>query len=306
MDKFYIAIASLLLLLQGCEIGHDNALYWSSIHVSGEETTGDAHLLELPDGRAFLIDTGYPRFAESDLLPYLRERNIKRLDGILVTHAHRNHYGSLKHIAKEIEIGTVFFNVPDPKLCFKEAEKDRCSIEFLQQTIASLPGVKAKQARTGDVLLSGDNLSLRVIHQANSLASASLRHFDSKDMSYTINESSVVSRLEYGDISILFPGDIGPTTGAFLSEDRPKLLRSTLLAAPHHGASKAPDDAFFDAVKPKFIVASIGGKVFDKHYGDDLREIVKKRNLPLVVTGHSGNVRFRITSSSYQLLLPKP
>ncbi len=298
------------VLLQACDSSnysplHRSSLHWSAIHVSGTAKSGDAHLLELPDGRNVLIDTGYPEFSESDLLPYLRERGIKKLDAVLVTHAHRNHYGALPHLAKEIEIDTIFVNQPDPKLCFAEAKNNRCNAQNLQDALASVPNAKIKSARTGDVIIKGDKLELRVVHQAANLQSLQLRHFKTKGKRYTVNESSVVSRLEYGNISILFPGDIGPTTGAFLSADRPKVLSSTLLAAPHHGVNPAPGPDFFSAVNPKLIIASIGAAVFDSPRGNDLRAIAKEQDRPVIVTGHSGHVRFSITPTTYQLVQPK-
>ena len=290
--------------MTACNSEPEQSLYWSAIHVSGNDKSGDAHLLELPDGRAFLIDTGYPQFAQSNLLPYLKEREISHLSGVLISHAHRNHYGALLALAKEIPIDIVYFNRPDHNLCLLEARNDRCLSTHVEETLQQLASnTKVKSAGSGDILIDAPYLKLSVLHQSNSLNSEASQQASFNNKKYTINESSVVARLQYGDISILFPGDIGPTTGEFLVESFPKNLQSTLLAAPHHGVNPLPGVSFFQAVNAKLIIASISASVFNSHRGEFLRQITTDR--PLVVTGNVGNVRVRISKTEYELELPQ-
>ena len=44
-------------------------LIWTMVDVSGRKLTGDAHLLEFPDGHRVLIDVSYRQFAKKYLVP---------------------------------------------------------------------------------------------------------------------------------------------------------------------------------------------------------------------------------------------
>lgn len=66
----------------------------------------DIILLE-QDNTYALIDTGYENQKE-EIIQYLKERSITSLDFILITHFHRDHYGSLEALLDAIPIQTVY------------------------------------------------------------------------------------------------------------------------------------------------------------------------------------------------------
>lgn len=66
----------------------------------------DIILLEQDQSFA-LIDTGYENQKE-EIKTYLKERSISSLDFIVITHFHRDHYGSLEELLDFIPIQTVY------------------------------------------------------------------------------------------------------------------------------------------------------------------------------------------------------
>ncbi len=69
--------------------------YWSDI------------ILVESNGRYAMIDTGYDRDAER-IIQYLDTIGVQRLECILITHFHRDHYGSLPALLKRYPVGKVY------------------------------------------------------------------------------------------------------------------------------------------------------------------------------------------------------
>ena len=276
-------------------------LIWTSIHVSGKSRSGDAHLLSLPDGTFFLIDTGYEEFTETDLLPSLDKLGVSKLTGVLITHAHKNHYGGLLKLAQRYPIETVYFNVPDDAICLKEIKYKRCDPEHIATMMSEVSKLsKVVQLKSGDRLIDlvDHRLQLDVVHHSDSAEEPFLENRAGKKR-FSVNDSSIVSRLSYGDMSILFPGDAGSFIGKYLSDNLSSQLDSTLLAAPHHGVNDMPGNSFLDAVSPELIVVSISPPPFAGQRGKALRDYARNVDIPLYVTGYGGSVSIEMNHEKY-------
>src|SRR5699024_10913486 len=73
---------------------------------------GDAVLLETPDGKHVLYDTGILSFnqntAERVLLPELKARNIKQLDAVILSHPHSDHIGGITTLIQQIPVKVIY------------------------------------------------------------------------------------------------------------------------------------------------------------------------------------------------------
>lgn len=67
----------------------------------------DVEVLE-HEGKYAIIDTGDARQEES-IRQYLNALNIQKVEWILITHFHLDHYGLLEKFVKDFEVGTVYF-----------------------------------------------------------------------------------------------------------------------------------------------------------------------------------------------------
>jgi competence protein ComEC len=104
------------------------------------------------------------------------------------------------------------------------------------------------------------------------------------------NNNSVVTRLTYGQVSLLLPGDIEAEVERELvvGATRGSPLRSTVLKVPHHGSCSSTTQAFLDAVDPETAVISVGA---DNRLGHPCEEVLERLgDLPVYRTDEHGAV----------------
>jgi competence protein ComEC len=72
-----------------------------------------------------------------------------------------------------------------------------------------------------------------------------------------LNNSSLVLKLRFKNVSVLLAGDIEKETeGWMLRKGYP--LRADLIKVPHHGSSSSSSPLFLEKVKPMYAVVSVG------------------------------------------------
>jgi len=114
-------------------------------------------------------------------------------------------------------------------------------------------------------------------------------------MELNANNSSVVTRLVYGQVSVLLTGDIeAEVEHQLVAEGVP--LASTVLKAAHHGSCSSTTQVFLDAVAPEVVVISVGA---DNDFGHPCVEVLERlehtmserdRGLPVYRTDEYGVV----------------
>lgn len=214
---------------------------------------GDATIVRLPDGRTCLIDTGYAKTADT-LINAIRKRGIKTLDLLVLTHRHKDHAGGYPAIVKAFPIGRVV------------------------EPFDSRDSSKTLRVRPGDVLIEGKGFKLTTLGPSAA--------FNDE------NDASLVTKLEFGNTSILFAADVLGMAQADLLKNK-ALLRADLLKVPHHGTYKGSSpDAFFTAVRPRYAVITC-----DEENGDTpdegVVETLQKLGATVLRTDESGDVVFR-------------
>jgi competence protein ComEC len=110
------------------------------------------------------------------------------------------------------------------------------------------------------------------------------------------NNNSVVTRLTYGQVSLLLPGDIeAEVEQQLVGARRDTSLRSTVLKVPHHGSCSSTTQRFLDTVDPEVVVISVGA---DNRFGHPCEEVLERlearaeqgRSVPVYRTDEQGAV----------------
>ena len=203
---------------------------------------GSSTLIELPDGRTVLVDGGgyeSDRFnvGEALIAPFLWQKRLWRLDTLVVTHPHKDHYNGLPFVFDRFRPGRVIVN--------GDSGEEPAYARFLARVRER--GTPVQLARTGDMLMKGEKLTLTC---------AGMHGLLDEGMHWSTNDRSMVLHLRYGQRSLLLPADI-----SVAAEDRlvatGRDLHSDLLVAPHHGSATSAGPALMRAVSPAVVAVSV-------------------------------------------------
>jgi competence protein ComEC len=192
---------------------------------------GDASFIQLPDGDNVLIDTGSPA-AGPELVDYLRSLKIRKINCLILTHPHDDHIGGTFSLLPAFEIEKFYdngFSNFDSTMYF--------------DYVTAIRGTLSKYG----VLQAGESL---VFHDTKiNILNPLLPPAGDP------NDDSIVLRLTYRDISILFAGDMS-TRGESRLLKVAGDLKSQVLKAGHHGEADALSGEFLEAVGPEAAVLS--------------------------------------------------
>lgn len=210
---------------------------------------GDSILLSCGDFHA-LIDGGEAENAQNTIA-YLKRQQITQLDYIFATHPHSDHIGALAAILRAVPT----LNVVMPKLSKSMTPSTNTYFHFL--TAVSESGAKASYSRVGEKFSVGEG-TLCVLGPVQ----------DAKEL----NNNSLVMRLDYGNRSFLFTGDMEHGEEQDLLDSTSK-LQADVLKTGHHGSKTASGNNFLDAVSPSYAVISCG---MDNTYGHPEGEVLQR------------------------------
>jgi len=247
---------------------------------------GTATLLQLPGGRTVLIDGGgsqSPRFNPGPgiIAPYLWRQRIWRLDDLVVTHPHQDHYNGLDFVAAHF----------GPQRLIANGEPgDEPAYRHLLATVRGRQ-TPILVAQAGDILHQGQGWALTCLG-TNGLEGAM--------PSRSTNERSLVLRLQMSERSFLFPADIGVESEKQLLQGGGELAADVLLA-PHHGSLTSSSQAFIAAVSPALIVVSASRGLQDSFPAPAHLRRWQERGIPVLVTARQGTITCRTDGRQLQV-----
>lgn len=259
---------------------------WTMININSAILQGDAHLLRFPDGKVFMVDSGDN---ENVLGPYLKSISLKKIDKILVSHPHRDHFGGINVILDSgIKIDEVRINVPTKEQC--DAENPRCDWSLLQGILERLKKLKVpvKKELPGECYLKSKDFSLCVLYAYDGLKTP----IGKTD----INDTSVILKLKAGSKSILFTGDLNQPMGEYLSK-KGKDLKSDILKVPHHGTTNVAPNEFFDVVAPTIALVPSPKHLWESERSKRVRDYFTSKKIATYVNGIHGNVLVELQGS---------
>ena len=242
MKKRLFSLLLILLLLSGCQAAP--AAPQGSVPEEGSSFAvhfidvgqADAALV-VCDGHYMLIDGG--NAADSDLIyAYLKEQGASHLDYMVATHAHEDHIGGLPGALNYAQVDTALSPVTQGST----------------QVFENLVQYLSAQHKSLTVPQPGDSFALG---SAQVEILGPVKEYDDT------NDTSIVLRVDYGQTSFLFTGDMEREAEEDLLEAGAR-LDATVLKVGHHGSETSTSYPFLREVLPEYAVISVGE---DNSYG---------------------------------------
>lgn len=198
------------------------------------------------DNHYMLIDGGNAE--DSDLVyAYLERHGAERLDYMVATHAHEDHIGGLSGALNYAAVDVAYCPVPEH------------DTKVFQNMVKYL----GEQGKSLTVPEPGDKFNI---------GSAQVEILGPVQKYSDTNNTSIVLRVDYGETSFLFTGDMEAKAEKDLIESGAN-LRATVLKAGHHGSDTSSSYQFLREVMPKYIVISVGE---GNSYGHPSEEILSR------------------------------
>lgn len=191
---------------------------------------GDSIFIQLPNNETMLIDAG-EAYKSENVINYLNNLGIKKIDYVVGTHPHTDHIGGLEEVINTFDIGSIYMP--------RASSTSKTYLDLL--TAISNKGLKVKTAKSGVVVLDDNNLKLEFIAP-------------NSDSYSELNNYSAVLKLTYLDNTFLFMGDAETLSENEVTCD----VEADVIKVGHHGSDSSSGIEFVKKVSPEYAIIMVG------------------------------------------------
>ncbi|MDQ0286290.1 competence protein ComEC [Desulfofundulus luciae] len=214
---------------------------------------GSAAYIKTPNGKHIVVDLGTGSYSDDNLefspLLHLKNKwNVKQLDGVIITHPHRDHLDDILNFGElkpKVLVRPKHLN--EDEIRAGNRKEDTTIIDkYLEVNSEYVHPVSPSE----NPFLDDNNGGVRFV-----------RFIPSSCATSNLNNHSVVTIVSYAKSKIIIPGDNEPPSWNELLEQEEFLtaIKDTdILVAPHHGRDSGFSSALFEYINPRLTIISDG------------------------------------------------
>ncbi len=247
------------------------------------------HFIDVGQGDSIFIQTSSHQILidggdRGNTVPnYLTARGVDTIHIMIGTHAHADHIGGMINVMQELAVEEVI----DPAV----VHTTRTFEDYL--TLIDQKDMLFTEGRAGMQRTIGNGKLLEILHPKN-------------PSSHHLNDSSVVVKLTYGDISFLFTGDAEAGAEQEMLSRSAHLLDSTVLKVGHHGSRTSTTPAFLSAVDPELAVIMTGTGNRYGHPHEEVLTRLSQNQVDIYRTDIHGNIIVSTDGVQYHIDVHEP
>ena len=204
----------------------------------------------------------------NDCLTYLNSLEITKLDYVVSSHSHKDHVGGLAAIlaSDEMEIGSIIYNGTS----YGTANFRIFEHEMLDRQAEGLTDIIVADDNENNTFTLGDSVLFTELGNTEGLPKYTREpdrssSTDFNHMNHIVNNQSLVYRMDYNGVSMMFTGDAeginddnGYNRQIDILSKHGEELDVDIYKAAHHCHNNASNTTFNDAMSPCFVMASCG------------------------------------------------
>ncbi len=229
---------------------------------------GEAIFLRTPNNYTILVDTGN-LITGFKVFEFLKNKNIKKIDYLIITHPHPDHCGGVFEILQHFQVIQKFDNGENIKI-------NNCE-DFYRWYKEIFRKDNYTILKKGDIL-NIDNIILNVLSP--------------KKLNGKWNEDSLVIMVKLKKIKILLMADANKNVENKLLNENID-LKAQILKIGHHGAADATSEKFIKAVNPKYAIISINKNNIRGYPSKKVLNLLNKNGIIILTTYDKGVIHFK-------------
>ena len=193
-------------------------------------------------------------------------------------------FGGLLYIMQEIKVNNIIIG--------KQYKSSENYEEFIK--IVKEKKINVKIVEGGEKVSIEDNLYFDIIWPFS----------DNMISDNSINNNSLVCKLNYKNYSMLFTGDIEAIAEKAILKKYSKnlnILKSDILKVAHHGSKTSSITEFIEKIKPKYAIIGVGKDNKFGHPSDSTIQNLEKANIRIYRTDKMGEIEMKTNGKEIKI-----
>lgn len=193
-------------------------------------------------------------------------------------------FGGLLYIMQEIKVNNIIIGKQ-----YKSSENYEKFIKIVKEK-----KINVKIVEGGEKVSIEDNLYFDIIWPFS----------DNMISDNSINNNSLVCKLNYKNYSMLFTGDIEAIAEKAILKKYSKnlnILKSDILKVAHHGSKTSSITEFIEKIKPKYAIIGVGEDNKFGHPSDSTIQNLEKANIRIYRTDKMGEIEMKTNGKEIKI-----